>query len=252
MADYNHFRDELVGRNNVNDWDYVMEDFEDEYDYVADEEYEDVGPSRVYRQRESPFESLTELEFRRHFRFSKANVLRLTEFMEIPRAASNRGLPLSPELSMCLFLSHVGGAHFNRVTGLCGDVSKKAAWFAVNRVRRCIIAKKDQIIRLPTEQEMAATAQRMEKRFGLPGFAMGVDGMLARFEEAPRNIPVGPGFPVKQSFFTRKMFYGINVLIVGNDQKIILAVDIDWHGAAHDARIWQHSLFKPIIEQQRR
>ena len=46
----------------------------------------------------------------------------------------------------------VGGAHFNRVTGMCGDVSRGAAWSAVNRVRASILLKKDEIIRLPTEQ----------------------------------------------------------------------------------------------------
>ena len=99
---------------------------------------------------------------------------------------------------------------------------------------------------------MAATARRLERRFGLPDFAMGIDGMLCRFEEAPRGIPVGPGYPVKQSFWSRKMFYGKNVLIVGNDKRIIYALDADWPGSAHDSGIWNSSLFKPLIEQQRR
>lgn len=94
---------------------------------------------------------------------------------------------------MCMYLSHVGGGHFNRVTSMCCDVSKFAAWSAMRRVRRCIMLKKDQIIHLPTEEEMARTAHRMERRFGLPGFAFGLDGMLTRFEEKPRSIPVLPG-----------------------------------------------------------
>jgi len=167
----NYFEREWGGMNIMNGWDNAMDDFEEEYGYVEDEqeEYQYVGPARVYRERVCPFETLTELEFKRHFRFSKDNVIRLTEFMEIPRPRNNRGLPISAEMSMCLFLSHVGGAHFNRVTGLCGDVSKKAAWCAIERVRRCIMAKKDAIIQLPTEREMAATAKEMKRRFGLPG-----------------------------------------------------------------------------------
>lgn len=251
MENYNNYFDrEWGGRNIVNMWDDADYFDYDEIDEEVEEEF-DV-PSRVYRERVSPFESLTDYEFKRHFRFSKDNVVRLTEFMEIPRNRNNRGLPISPELSMCLFLSHLGGAHYNRVTGMCMDVSKNAAWAAVRRVRRCVLRKKDELIYLPAEEEMEATAERMKKDYGLEGFAMGLDGMLARFEEAPRRIPVGPGFPVKQSFWTRKMFYGINVLVVGNDKKITYALDPDWHGAAHDARIWAQSLFKPLIEQQRR
>ena len=121
----------------------------DEDELLVEEEEAHI---RTYRERVSPFESLPDLEFRRHFRFSKENVVRLTDFMNIPRSRNNRGLPISPELSMCLYLSHVGGAHFNRVTGMCGDVSRGAAWSAVNRVRASILLKKDEIIRLPTEQ----------------------------------------------------------------------------------------------------
>ena len=31
---------------------------------------------------------------------------------------TNRGVPLSPELKVCLALSHYGGGHFQRVSGL--------------------------------------------------------------------------------------------------------------------------------------
>jgi len=249
----NNFVREWGGGNVVQEWEDedLLEEMA-EYELLEELELEEDKPGRFFRTRVSPFENLTDYQFRRHFRFTKESVIRLTDFMEIPRNRNNRGRPVSAELSMCLFLSHVSGAHFNRTSGLCCDVSKRAAWDAIGRVRRCILQKKDDLIKMPTQQEMAATAERMWHRYGLPNFAMGIDGMLARFEEAPRHLPVGIGLPVKQSFWTRKMFYGINVLVLGNDQKIVHAIDPDWHGAAHDARIWAACEFKPIIEQQRR
>ena len=58
-----------------------------------------------------------------------------------------------------------------------------------------------------------------------------------RFDDAPPDIPVGPGYPNLQNFHGRKGYYCINVLYVANDLHLILAFDRDWHGAAHDARI---------------
>ena len=57
----------------------------DEDELLVEEEEAHI---RTYRERVSPFESLPDLEFRRHFRFSKENVVRLTDFMNIPRSVT--------------------------------------------------------------------------------------------------------------------------------------------------------------------
>jgi len=165
---------------------------------------------------------------------------------------TNRGVPLTPVQTMCLALNHFGGGHFQRVTGYCGNVSQNAAFCAIERVRQKLVELKAEFIRLPTVAEMEATAARIEERFQLPNFAYGIDGMPVRFDEAIRGIPVGPGFANLQNYRSRKGYYCINVLYVANDQHLILAFDRDWHGAAHDARIWTQSLFKPLIEAQPR
>jgi hypothetical protein len=43
------------------------------------------------------------------------------------------------------------------------------------------------------------------------------------------------------------MYYTINTLVVANDQRLILACDQDWHGAAHDAR--EHDKFYESVEK---
>lgn len=150
---------------------------------------------------------------------------------------------------VCIGLNHFAGGHFNRISALVGDVSEHAAWDAVDRFRNAVLQHYVNVVKMPSAAEMAATAQRNFLRSGLPGFAYGVDGMIARFESRPRNLPVGDGFPNAQNFFTRKMCYGINVLVIADDRYIIRGIDRDWHGAAHDARIWNHSAMKNIIEQ---
>ena len=127
---------------------------------------------------------------------------RLAGMLELERA-NNRGLPLTPIQSVCLTLSHFGGAHFNRVSAYCGNVSHHAAHDAIDRVRRGILNLKDEFIRLPSEAEMAATAGRLLDRFHLPDFSYGIDGMMVRFDGAPCGLPVGPGYPILRNFNTR-------------------------------------------------
>ena len=91
----------------------------------------------------------------------------------------------------------------------------------------------------------------MHEKYHLPGFAYGVDGMFAKFDEKIRRIPVGPGFPNAQAFFTRKGFYGMTVLIVGDHRYLIRGMDADWPGGAHDAVVWSFSLVKVLVEENR-
>ena len=124
---------------------------------------------RVYHPRSDPTEYLTDFEFKRHFRFNKESVRRLAEMLDL-EPPNNRGLPLSPLQSTCIALNHFAGAHFTRVSAYCGNVSYCAAWNAVDRVRDALCRLKDEYIRMPSEEEMAATARRMEEKFHLPRY----------------------------------------------------------------------------------
>jgi hypothetical protein len=126
---------------------------------------------------------------------------------------SNRGHPLTPIQSTCIALNHFAGGHFIRVSANCGNVSYSAAYHAIDRVRNALYRKRKEFICMPTEEEMAATAERMRDKYHLPRFAFGVDGMFVRFDGAPRTIPRGPGYPNRQNFWTRKQFPGINCMV---------------------------------------
>jgi hypothetical protein len=106
---------------------------------------------------------------------------------------------------VCIALNHYVGAHFTRVSVYCGDVSYFATWSAIDQVIDALCAKYEENICFTKETEMEATAQRIEERFYLPRFAYAVDGMLVRFDVAPRGVLAGPGFPNHQNLFTRKI-----------------------------------------------
>ena len=127
---------------------------------------------RIFQERLDPF-ALSDNEFKKHFRFSKTSVRELVMLLEPDLLYdTNRGLPLSPELKVCLALCHYGGAHFQRITAMVGGVSIYAIWHALKQVTDSLVSKRGQFIYMPSVQEMEATAEAMIERFGIPRFAM--------------------------------------------------------------------------------
>ena len=184
--------------------------------------------------------------FYMYCRFKKANVRRLADLLNLDHV-NFRGRPLTPVQQVCIALNHYGGGLFTRTAALCCGVSVGTAWNVIDRVTRRIVALKDDIIKMTHHHEMVTTAQRMLDKYHLPGFAYAVDGTLVRFDGVPRMIPAGH---TKQQYWCRKNWYGINVLVVGNETGKILYINADYQGSTHDARIWNRSRAKEALEAQ--
>ena len=52
-------------------------------------------------------------------------------------------------------------------------------------------------------------------------------------------------------FWCRNQFFSLNVQVAGND-KFINDVDVGWPGSTHDARCWNRSEVKRVVEEQKR
>ena len=213
--------------------------------------YHVLAIPRVIGLRVDPTKNLTDTVFKQIFRVSKraAQGLLHTLGLEI---RDRRGSPLLPIQKLCIFLNHCANNSFQKITGICGHLDNSGS---VNRVIRevkaLVLAIEHEFVRLPSRAKKAETARYVLEEFGIPNIAYGIDGMLASFNQKPRKLPKGIGLPVAQQFWSRKGDYAINVLILGNHKKEIYALDCDWHGATHDSTIWNHSLFKPILEADR-
>ena len=205
--------------------------------------------SRVYGNRVDPRLSMRDQEFKRHFRLSKDSVTRLCDMLEEDLSfGSNRGMPISPIVQICITLNHYAGGHFQRISGWCAGVSQNGARLSLQRVTEALVRRKGDFVYMPDSNTMQETAERMEDKFNLPRFAFAVDGCQVKFTNAPRKLPPNK---VAQMFWCRKQYYSINVQVVGND-KFIYDLDVGWPGSTHDARVWSRSLAKRHIEQQKR
>ena len=68
---------------------------------------------RVIQPRTDPRDTMTEREFKKHFRFSKETVTGIAQSLEQDlSSADNRGLPLSPEIKVYIVLGIYGGPQF--------------------------------------------------------------------------------------------------------------------------------------------
>lgn len=202
----------------------------------------------IYDVRKDPFEELGDRQFKRHFRFDKPSVERIVHLIEDKLTfETEQGRPLSPSQQVCIALNSYASGSFQRIVGLCAGVSQNAARHAILRVTEGLCELKPDIIHLPSHRQMRETADRMEEKFHLPNFAFAVDGMMVRFDEAPRGLPPNRH---AQQYWCRKQYHAINAQIVAGDTHLIYDIDCGWPGSTHDARIWRMSDVKIALEQQ--
>ncbi len=174
---------------------------------------------------------MSDRDFKANFRMSKICAQRLADMLDpVICHPTNRSNALTPLNQVLILLNILGGGHFMRTTALIGNVTSSTVFEVMKRVMVAINNLKPQFLKMPTEEEMAETAARMETRFHLPGFAFAVDGVMANFREKPQRIP--HGLPA-QRCWQRKQRYSINCQVIGNDSKKILDIDVGWPGSAN-------------------
>jgi hypothetical protein len=220
------------------------------------DEFEEMVDLQLIRQpvvrdrRADLIHSMGNAEFKRQFRFTKEAVVALTEMLgDQLSVPDQRGGPLTALQKVLITLNHYAGGHFQRTSALCSGVSQPTTSRVVKKVTAAICEHKRYYLKMPSETELMETAGNMAERFYLPRFGYAVDGMLARFDHAPRDIPQIPGRPLrKQDFFCRKGFYAMNCQVVCNDKFLILDLDCDWPGITHDARVWSYSTVRRYLE----
>jgi len=116
---------------------------------------------------------------------------------------------------VCVALNYYAGGQYQRVSAICGGISQSTTNRITHKVSQALVNRQAEHIRMPAENQMRGTAQRMEEKFHLPRFAYGVDGMQVIFEGQPRGIPDDADM-VPQDFYNRKYDYSINCQVAAH------------------------------------
>jgi hypothetical protein len=207
-----------------------------------------VRQPQVYDRRADHMVVLNHAEFKRTFRFTEDGVNAIAEMLHDQlHYPTQRGRPLSVLQQVLVALNHYAGGQYQRTTALCGGISQSTVCRTVEEVSWAICQHKNSFLKMPSEEEMEATAGRMMDRFHLPRFALAVDGMMVKFDNAPRDIPAAANL-VPQDFNCRKNFYAFNCQVVCDDRFLIRDLDVDWPGKTHDAKVWAWSDVRVYLE----
>jgi hypothetical protein len=182
------------------------------------DEIEELVEMQLVRQpvvrdrRATLIATVGDAEFKRQFRFTKEAFIVLSEMLgEQLHLPCERGRPVTVQQQLLVALNHYAGGHFQRTSALCGGISQPTVSRIVKRVSRAICEHKRYYLKMPSQAQLLVTAGNMNERFHLPRFGYAVDGMMARFDNKPRDIPQDHQRPLDpQDFFCRKGFYAIN------------------------------------------
>ena len=135
---------------------------------------------RIYQD---PFDVYMEKEFKRRFRLTKDEVLRLHAKIALQlQYRDYRGRPLSSIQQLLIGLQYLGFTDLLRDTGDGLMVSIFSAWKCVERVVDAIMTLEAEFLYYPDAQQQQTTATYIFQRYGIRNVFMG-------FTERPIKIP---------------------------------------------------------------
>ena len=95
--------------------------------------------------------ALSDIEFKKQFRFSKANVHKLVQLLHIESYYQE----LSPFFQVCVTLMTYAGHPFQRIAGLSVGINQSSVQRIVVKVTNKLILLRREYIRMPSQAEKA-------------------------------------------------------------------------------------------------
>ncbi|XP_008178797.1 putative nuclease HARBI1 [Acyrthosiphon pisum] len=186
-----------------------------------------IRQRKIYKIRKNPYIELTNNEFRKKYRFSKAECLQIVNEIRdfLPRAVNNRGKPISPSLQLLIALRYLarGQLIIDYVQDDSGDlhgVSQPTGSRCLSQICRSLASLKNNYIKFPlTNEELATKKADFHRKFNMPSIIGAIDCTHIRIKK-----------------------------VICDANCHILHVIDRWRGSAHDSRIWNESLIKEQFE----
>lgn len=151
------------------------------------------------------------------------------------------GLRIPPRLQLLVTLRYYATGSFQLDMGDCCDMSQPCVSVCVKNVTRAICQLAREFIKFPSPAE----EQEVMRNFGMiadmPGVVGCVDGVY---------IPIiSPGGPNAELYRCRKGFFSLNVMGVCDASMLFTNLVVNWQGSAHDARIFNESALRALLER---
>jgi len=180
---------------------------------------------------------MREAEFQTEFRVNRMQFINLlSKIKDNPIFDREHARQASVEKQLLVTLKRMGcfgnGGSFSCIAGLFG-----ISIGSVHRYTgRCIFAINEianEVISWPKRSERRQISRRIGESSIFSNCVGFVDGTLFPLNERPLQYG--------EDYFSRKMGYAINGLVVCDDLKKFRYVKIGWPGSVHDMRVYSHS-----------
>ena len=160
-----------------------MDDFDEDHLFHQDYLMHNIQiRHRFVRDRSNFIYTMDEFSFRRNFRFSKENIIRIVNLLDGRLQRDTRGGGVHTLHQVCLTLAQFASPGFQRTfAAMCG-VGVSTATEIIGNVAEALCHLKPDWVHFRSNREMQAVAQKMNEKYFLPGFAFGVDGCQICFE----------------------------------------------------------------------
>ncbi|XP_072023541.1 putative nuclease HARBI1 [Amphiura filiformis] len=194
------------------------------------------------QERKDPFLKYSDAKFKSRYRFSKGNVLRLTDLLEPNlQRPTNRSNPLLPVQQILVTLRYFATGSVQKLVGDDMNISPASICRTAHSVARSIASFRQQVIQFPRPDEMHQVQQDFYNIAQFPGVVGAIDCT---------HVPIiSPGGPQAVTFINRKSVSSINVQVIGDARLRIRNVVARWPGSAHDTRIFTNSSIAQRFER---
>ncbi|XP_041346973.1 putative nuclease HARBI1 [Gigantopelta aegis] len=195
---------------------------------------------RVFRDRDNPFDRLSDECFRMRFRLSKNTVRVVTDMVrEDIEQPTRRNHAVPCELQVLLALRFYATGGFQLTMADLHGLSQTTVCTVLKRVTNAIARLRPRYISFSNNEEMNDLKERF---FNIAGF----HNCIGAIDCSHIRI-IGQG-ENGQRFINRKGWSSINVQAVNDSNRRFVNIVAHWHGSVHDSRIFDNSLMKQRFE----
>ncbi|KAK0182737.1 hypothetical protein PV327_000839 [Microctonus hyperodae] len=210
-------------------------------------------PKRYIRDGQDPFDTYSNHEFKRRYRFDKDNV----KYRILPKIErglkkiNNRGLPIPPIQQLLICLRFYATANFQLILDDTLTVSQPTVSRTVFRVSKLLASLFNEYIKMPNTEKDRIENERLFKNFGIGDGDTGIPNVNGIIDCTHVRISTTKFRIIDDTFKNRKGYFSLNVQTVVGPRMEFLDIVPEWPGGAQDSRIFQSSrIYRRYCEHQ--
>lgn len=205
-------------------------------DYFNVEDVEEVierRVPRVFRDRSTPFEVLSDEEFRRRYRFTRHGFFSILRMMgEEFEHGTRRSCPLTQPQQFAAFLKVLSANNFQLDSGDLAGASQSTISRIMARFSDWFARETGRFVHWHDATSEASMKRRILQRWRLPDIVGAIDGTHVRIQAPSSN---------EYAYVNRHNYHSLNVSCIVDDKCRFLWFSAKWPGSTHDSYAFRQS-----------